>query len=45
MGAGNVYRHDYNSVEESFVWETVQIHLPPLFAVVVAETKSHEASK
>jgi uncharacterized protein with HEPN domain len=26
--AGNVYRHDYEDVAASFVWVTVQDHLP-----------------
>jgi uncharacterized protein with HEPN domain len=29
-GAGNVYRHDYEDVSVSFVWVTLQDHLPPL---------------
>lgn len=37
MGAGNVYRHDYDNVEEGFVWLTVQQSLVPLLAVVTAE--------
>src|ERR1700736_6971633 len=28
-GAGNVYRHDYEDVAASYVWNTVQNHLPP----------------
>src|SRR5882724_3942213 len=33
-GAGNVYRHDYEDVAASYVWTTVQNHLPPLRAVI-----------
>jgi uncharacterized protein with HEPN domain len=28
-GAGNVYRHDYGDVAAQFLWETVQLALPP----------------
>ena len=28
-GAGNIYRHDYEDVAASYVWVTVQNHLPP----------------
>jgi uncharacterized protein with HEPN domain len=31
-GAGNIYRHDYEDVAASYVWVTVQNHLPPLRA-------------
>ncbi len=34
---GNFYRHQYDNVAESYVWRTVQDHLPPLLAVVLAE--------
>jgi uncharacterized protein with HEPN domain len=37
MGAGNVYRHDYDNVGEDFVWRTVQHSLAPLLAVVEEE--------
>jgi len=37
--AGNVYRHDYEDVAAQFVWETVQVALPPLKAVVEEEIK------
>jgi len=37
MGAGNVYRHDYDNVAEEFVWRTVQISLGPLLAIVESE--------
>ena len=36
-GAGNVYRHDYEDVAAQHVWDTVQIDLPPLRAVVAQE--------
>jgi uncharacterized protein with HEPN domain len=35
--AGNVYRHDYEDVAASYVWVTVQDHLPPLFVVIEHE--------
>jgi uncharacterized protein with HEPN domain len=35
--AGNVYRHRYDNVAESFVWITVTTSLPSLRAVVEAE--------
>jgi uncharacterized protein with HEPN domain len=44
MGAGNVYRHNYDNVQESFVWATVQDHLAPLLAAVIAELANFEAS-
>jgi uncharacterized protein with HEPN domain len=36
-GAGNVCRHDYESVEAYEVWITIQDHLPGLRAVIDAE--------
>src|SRR5580658_5223439 len=33
-GAGNVYRHDYEDVAARVVRDTVQIALPPLWAVI-----------
>ena len=36
-GAGNVYRHDYEDVVAKLVWDTVQLALPPLRAVVSLE--------
>ena len=36
-GAGNVYRHDYEDVAANFVWNTVQISLPPLRVAVEQE--------
>ena len=35
--AGNFYRHQYDNVAETYVWETVHVYLPPLLAVVLAE--------
>jgi uncharacterized protein with HEPN domain len=37
MGAGNVYRHDYDNVAEEIVWRTVQNNLAPLLAAVESE--------
>ena len=37
MGAGNVYRHDYDNVAEEIVWRTVQNNLAPLLAAVECE--------
>jgi uncharacterized protein with HEPN domain len=36
-GAGNVYRHDYEEVAAEYIWDTVQLALPPLRAVVMRE--------
>ena len=36
---GNFYRHQYDNVAASYVWETVTVHLPPLLAAVVSEIK------
>ena len=36
-GAGNVYRHNYEDVAAQDVWDTVQLALPPLQAVIVQE--------
>ena len=36
-GAGNIYRHDYEDVAAQHVWDTVQIDLPPLRAVITQE--------
>lgn len=35
--AGSVYRHDYEDVAASYIWDTVQHHLPPLRLVVTRE--------
>lgn len=37
MGAGNVYRHNYDNVAEQMVWQTVHNDLPALLTVVVQE--------
>ena len=42
MGVGNIYRHDYDNVQETFVWATVQDHLSPLLAVVTAEIEEFD---
>ena len=39
MGAGNVYRHDYDNVAEEIVWQTVQNNLAPLLAALVVKIK------
>ena len=36
-GAGNVYRHNYEDVAPNLVWDTVQLALPALQAVVAQE--------
>lgn len=41
-GAGNVYRHDYEDVAPKLVWDTVQLGVPPLLAVVIGEIASDE---
>jgi uncharacterized protein with HEPN domain len=38
-GAGNVYRHNYEDVDASQVWEAVLVALPPLRVVVEQELK------
>ena len=35
--AGNVYRHDYEDVAARYVWDTVQLALPPLREVIEQE--------
>lgn len=35
--AGNVYRHEYEDVAASYIWITVQDHLPPLRAALSEE--------
>jgi uncharacterized protein with HEPN domain len=42
--SGNAYRHRYDHVEESRVWDTVHLHPPPLLTVVLAEIKTLEAA-
>lgn len=41
-GAGNIYRHDYEDVAAHYVWETIQLALPPLLRVVEEELKRLE---
>jgi uncharacterized protein with HEPN domain len=36
-GAGNIYRHDYEDVAARYIWDTVQLALPPLRIVIEAE--------
>jgi uncharacterized protein with HEPN domain len=38
--AGNIYRHEYEGVDEKLVWKTVQTDLAPLETVVTAELRS-----
>ena len=39
VGAGNVYRHEYEQVGDKAVWDTVHESLPPLLAVVDGELR------
>lgn len=39
MGAGNVYRHGYDSVVEARIWLTVHENLDALLAAVEAELR------
>ena len=39
---GNFYRHQYDNVMESYVWETVRVHLAPLLAAILAEIRALE---
>lgn len=36
-GAGNVYRHEYEAVDEALIWRTVQHDLGKLRSVAAAE--------
>jgi len=38
--AGNFYRHQYDSVLESYVWATIHDDLPPLLAAVEQELRA-----
>jgi uncharacterized protein with HEPN domain len=38
-GAGNIYRHNYEDVSVSQVWETVHIDLAPLREVIQRESQ------
>lgn len=42
-GAGNIYRHGYDTVAESELWDTVQKHLSPLLSAVEAELERFPA--
>lgn len=35
-GIGNVLRHDYRSVAGRIIWDTVDVHLPPLLRTMRA---------
>ena len=35
--AGNIYRHEYETVDEALVWHTVQNDLEPLRLVIESE--------
>ncbi len=37
MGVGNVYRHNYDDVEEDYVWRTLHESLPALLAAIEKE--------
>jgi uncharacterized protein with HEPN domain len=39
MGVGNVYRHNYDTVAEEYVWRTVHESLPALLAVIEVEIR------
>jgi len=36
-GAGNVYRHNYDDVEEDYVWRTLHESLPALLTAIAEE--------
>ena len=42
MGIGNVFRHSYDTVVETIVWETARDHLKPLLVVVSEEIESFD---
>jgi uncharacterized protein with HEPN domain len=42
---GNFYRHQYDNVAESYVWNTVHQHLAPLLAGVAAEIDALETGQ
>jgi uncharacterized protein with HEPN domain len=44
VGAGNIYRHDYEDVAATHVWEPVQLALPPLRVVIQHELAKLAAS-
>jgi uncharacterized protein with HEPN domain len=39
---GNFFRHQYDNVAASYVWETASVHLPPLLTAVLAEIEALE---
>ena len=39
-GAGNIYRHNYEDVQQRLVWATIKDRLPELLAVVDQELSS-----
>jgi uncharacterized protein with HEPN domain len=39
---GNFYRHRYDNVTESYVWETVRADVVPLLAVILDEIRTLE---
>jgi uncharacterized protein with HEPN domain len=39
---GNFYRHQYDNVEASYVWRTVQERLEALLTVVLSELDQHD---
>ena len=41
--AGNVYRHEYEAVDDALVWHTVKHDLRPLRSVIVAEIERARA--
>jgi uncharacterized protein with HEPN domain len=45
MGAGNVYRHDYDNVAEEFVWRTLHESVPTLRAIVDEEIARLDAAR
>ena len=42
MGVGNVHRHDYDNVEEEYVWRTVHESLTPLLEAIVQEIEAND---
>ena len=38
-GSGSIYRHNYEDVQERRIWKTIHEALPPLRAVVDAESR------
>lgn len=35
--AGNIYRHEYDAVDEKLIWHTIQHDLEPLQEIIAAE--------